>query len=68
MSPFPRATDGPATRSDFSIRIAPVKLELAPGNVVDTIGYNGTVPGPSTTQPLVMLLGPRPREFCKLRS
>ena len=33
-------------KSDFSIRIAPVKLELAPGKIVETIGYNGTVPGP----------------------
>jgi FtsP/CotA-like multicopper oxidase with cupredoxin domain len=46
MSPFPRAADGPATKPDFSIRIAPIKLELAPGNIVETIGYNGIVPGP----------------------
>lgn len=31
---------------DFSLRIAPPKLEPAPGWIVDTIGYNGTVPGP----------------------
>jgi FtsP/CotA-like multicopper oxidase with cupredoxin domain len=30
----------------FSLRISPVKLELAPGQTVQTIGYNGKVPGP----------------------
>jgi FtsP/CotA-like multicopper oxidase with cupredoxin domain len=29
-----------------TIRIAPVRLELAPGHVVQTVGYNGTAPGP----------------------
>ena len=31
---------------DYSLRIAPLRLELAPGKVIDTFGYNGTVPGP----------------------
>jgi FtsP/CotA-like multicopper oxidase with cupredoxin domain len=44
--PFPGLADGLAPKSEFSIRIAPVKLELAPGKIVETIGYNGTVPGP----------------------
>ena len=35
-----------ATAPDYSLRIAPLKLELAPGKVIDTFGYNGTVPGP----------------------
>ena len=30
----------------FSLRIAPVKLELAPKQIVQTIGYNGSAPGP----------------------
>ena len=30
----------------FSLRIAPVNLELAPGQTVQTIGYNGSAPGP----------------------
>jgi FtsP/CotA-like multicopper oxidase with cupredoxin domain len=30
----------------ITLRIAPVKLEVAPGRFVDTIGYNGSVPGP----------------------
>jgi len=33
-----------ATR--FSLQIAPVKLELAPKQIVQTIGYNGSAPGP----------------------
>jgi FtsP/CotA-like multicopper oxidase with cupredoxin domain len=33
-------------KADLSLRIAPLKLELAPGRIVDTVGYNGTVPGP----------------------
>jgi FtsP/CotA-like multicopper oxidase with cupredoxin domain len=32
--------------SDYALRIAPLKLELAPGKVIDTFAYNGTVPGP----------------------
>jgi FtsP/CotA-like multicopper oxidase with cupredoxin domain len=31
---------------DFSLRIAPVKLELSPGHTITTVGYNGVVPGP----------------------
>jgi FtsP/CotA-like multicopper oxidase with cupredoxin domain len=31
---------------DHAIRIAPVALEIAPGKVIKTTGYNGTVPGP----------------------
>src|SRR5262249_23066425 len=30
----------------ITLRIAPVKLEVAPGRFVDTVGYNGSVPGP----------------------
>jgi len=35
-----------ATAPDYTLRIAPLRLELAPGKVIDTFGYNGTVPGP----------------------
>jgi FtsP/CotA-like multicopper oxidase with cupredoxin domain len=35
-----------ATAPDYSLRIAPLRLELAPGKVIETFGYNGTVPGP----------------------
>ena len=36
----------PRAKPDFTIRIAPVNLELAPGAVIKTIGYNGKAPGP----------------------
>ena len=35
-----------AAKPDYSLRIAPLRLELAPGKVIDTYGYNVTVPGP----------------------
>ena len=35
-----------ASRADFTLRIAPMRLELAPGTVIDTFAYGGTVPGP----------------------
>jgi FtsP/CotA-like multicopper oxidase with cupredoxin domain len=31
---------------DHTIRIAPVSLEIAPGKIIKTTGYNGAVPGP----------------------
>jgi len=30
----------------LSLRIAPVKLELSPKQIIQTVGYNGTIPGP----------------------
>ena len=33
-------------KPDATLRISPVKLEIAPGKIVETIGYNGSVPGP----------------------
>jgi FtsP/CotA-like multicopper oxidase with cupredoxin domain len=35
-----------ATAPDFALRIAPLRLELAPGKVIETFAYNGAVPGP----------------------
>jgi FtsP/CotA-like multicopper oxidase with cupredoxin domain len=35
-----------ANAPDYTLRIAPLKLELAPGKVIDTFAYNGVVPGP----------------------
>jgi FtsP/CotA-like multicopper oxidase with cupredoxin domain len=35
-----------AAAPDYTLRIAPLRLELAPNKVIDTFGYNGTVPGP----------------------
>src|SRR5258708_3583131 len=36
----------PLARADISLRIAPVSVEIAPGVVIKTIGYNGKIPGP----------------------
>ena len=36
--------DGPA--ADFTLRIAPLALEVAPSHFVSTIAYNGSSPGP----------------------
>jgi FtsP/CotA-like multicopper oxidase with cupredoxin domain len=33
-------------KPDFTLRIAPVSVELAPGKMLKTVAYNGTVPGP----------------------
>ncbi|MFI5033317.1 MAG: multicopper oxidase family protein, partial [Reyranellales bacterium] len=41
-----QAQSSGAHSSDHTIRIAPVSLEIAPGKVIKTTGYNGTVPGP----------------------
>src|SRR5689334_14208792 len=39
---YTQAANGP----DVRLRIAPMRLELAPGKVIDTFAYNGSVPGP----------------------
>src|SRR5665213_4496631 len=39
--PGPRAAP-----ADFTLRIAPVAVEIAPSHFVSTVGYNGTSPGP----------------------
>jgi FtsP/CotA-like multicopper oxidase with cupredoxin domain len=38
--------DDPAANADYTLRIAPLSLELAPGKTIRTTGYNGKVPGP----------------------
>jgi FtsP/CotA-like multicopper oxidase with cupredoxin domain len=35
-----------AAQADYTIRIAPLSLELAPNKTIRTTGYNGSVPGP----------------------
>ena len=35
-----------AAPADFTLRIAPVAVEIAPSRFISTIGYNGTSPGP----------------------
>jgi FtsP/CotA-like multicopper oxidase with cupredoxin domain len=42
---FAQAAEG-AAAADFTIRIEEVSVELAPGRIAKTIGYNGTAPGP----------------------
>lgn len=34
------------SKADFTLRIAPVTVELTPTRIISTIGYNGTAPGP----------------------
>src|SRR5450631_4504882 len=42
------APSGPVdvVSTDFTLKIAPVTVELAPNKIVSTIGYNGVSPGP----------------------
>jgi FtsP/CotA-like multicopper oxidase with cupredoxin domain len=37
----------PVPPANHTLRIAPVSLEIAPGKVIKTTGYLGTVPGPT---------------------
>jgi FtsP/CotA-like multicopper oxidase with cupredoxin domain len=41
-----RAYTQTTTAPDYSLRIAPSRLELAPGKVIDTFAFNDMVPGP----------------------
>jgi FtsP/CotA-like multicopper oxidase with cupredoxin domain len=34
------------TKADYTLRIAPVTVELSPDHILSTIGYNGSSPGP----------------------
>ncbi|MBS1801519.1 MAG: multicopper oxidase domain-containing protein [Acidobacteria bacterium] len=42
QSPAPTA----AGKADYTLRIAPVTVELDRSHIISTIGYNGTAPGP----------------------
>src|SRR3984957_354784 len=33
-------------KTDFTLQIEPVTVELAPNRIISTIGYNGASPGP----------------------
>src|SRR6266849_5924373 len=49
LATLPRFSSVAALRlakPDFTLRIAPVSLEIAPGTVIKTVGYNGKAPGP----------------------
>ena len=41
--------DGPP--ADFTLRIGPVDVEIAPRKIVKTTGYNGSIPGPLLKMP-----------------
>jgi FtsP/CotA-like multicopper oxidase with cupredoxin domain len=41
-----RSGHAQSSQADHTIRIAPISLEIAPGKVIKTTAYNGTVPGP----------------------
>jgi len=43
---MPPATVTPQTQADYTLRIAPVTVELDPAHILSTIGYNGSAPGP----------------------
>jgi FtsP/CotA-like multicopper oxidase with cupredoxin domain len=42
----PAAGAQAGSQADFTLRIAPVTVELTPTRILSTIGYNGTSPGP----------------------
>jgi FtsP/CotA-like multicopper oxidase with cupredoxin domain len=47
--PLPALASAPATplaSADFTLRIAPVTVELDHAHILSTMGYNGTAPGP----------------------
>ena len=48
MSGSMQSHDGasPQGKADYTIRIAPVTVELTPEHILSTIGYNGVSPGP----------------------
>jgi len=43
--PMPPAATG-GSKADYTLRIAPVTVELDRSHIISTIGYNGTAPGP----------------------
>ncbi len=42
----PTAAHPPESKADYTLRIAPVTVELSPERILSTIGYNGASPGP----------------------
>ena len=45
------AQSPPRPKADFTLRIGPVNVELAPKKIARTVGYNGTSPGPLLRMP-----------------
>ena len=46
LAQMPMAADPAPSKADFTLRIAPVTVELAPDHILSTIGYNDMSPGP----------------------
>jgi FtsP/CotA-like multicopper oxidase with cupredoxin domain len=44
--PLQLAGQPPSGKADFTLRIAPASIEIAPRKIVKTIAYNGMAPGP----------------------
>ena len=42
----PARLEAAPAKADFTLRIAPVSVELAAGQTIRTVAYNGSVPGP----------------------
>jgi FtsP/CotA-like multicopper oxidase with cupredoxin domain len=40
------APPAPEGQADYTLRIAPVTVELDPSHILSTVGYNGSAPGP----------------------
>jgi FtsP/CotA-like multicopper oxidase with cupredoxin domain len=36
----------PSSKADATLHISPITLEIAPGKIIKTVGYNGSAPGP----------------------
>jgi FtsP/CotA-like multicopper oxidase with cupredoxin domain len=45
-TPHPASGAVPESRADYTLRIAPVTVELDRSHILSTIGYNGSAPGP----------------------
>src|ERR1700740_865843 len=39
-------TEKTADQTSVTLRIAPISLEIGPGKIIKTVGYNGSAPGP----------------------
>jgi FtsP/CotA-like multicopper oxidase with cupredoxin domain len=45
-SAFAQTGVSQSVKPDITLRISPVSIEIAPGHVIKTTGYNGSAPGP----------------------
>src|ERR1700752_1661710 len=42
----PDTNDKSSDQANVTLRIAPISLEIGPGKIIKTVGYNGSAPGP----------------------